>query len=274
MKSKRLKKRYIILILLFLTIIWVVFTNTHIQTTRLEIKNSNILSGFTGYKIAVIADLHNKDWGNKLIKPLEDEAPDIIVIVGDLIDSSHTDLDIALDFIGNAKQIAPVYYVSGNHEAWSNQYETLKESLLEEDIIVLDDEKLLLSHNNDEIMLLGLQDTDFNNRNKTSIDNKLKELIGDYKGYKILLSHRPEYFESYITSGIDLALTGHAHGGQVRIPFIGGLVAPNQGFLPKYTSGVYSKGSTDMVVSRGLGNSIIPIRINNTPELVIVKLNN
>lgn len=100
---------------------------------------------------------------------------------------------------------------------------------------------------------------------------KLSELT-DPGGYNLLLSHRPELFETYKDSGIDLVLTGHAHGGQFRLPFIGGLIAPNQGFFPKYDSGLYTDGRTNMVVSRGLGNSIIPLRFNNRPEIVIVEL--
>ncbi len=90
--------------------------------------------------------------------------------------------------------------------------------------------------------------------------------------YTVLLSHRPEQLDVYTANGTDLALCGHAHGGQIRLPFIGGLFAPNQGFFPKYTAGVHQKGRTKMVVSRGLGNSLAPLRINNRPELVVLTL--
>ena len=94
----------------------------------------------------------------------------------------------------------------------------------------------------------------------------------DASSYTIVLSHRPEAFNEYINNSIDLAFTGHAHGGQIRLPFIGGIVAPNQGFFPKYTSGLYYEKETYMVVSRGLGNSIFPFRINNNPEIIMVTL--
>ena len=96
----------------------------------------------------------------------------------------------------------------------------------------------------------------------------------DKTQYTILLSHRPELIDTYTEENFDLVLSGHAHGGQIRIPFLGGLVAPNQGFLPKYTSGIYEKNDTKMIVSRGIGNSIIPFRINNRPELVVINLQN
>ena len=278
-KKKKIKKRFVFLIFLAISIIWVTFTNYTITTTHIEIKNAKIPDSFVGYKIAHISDLHNKDWGDTLIKPLKKSNPDIIVITGDLIDSSHMDIDIALDFIRNAKAIAPIYYVSGNHEAWSGKYETLKIELLKEDVIIMDDSKLLLEKNNEEILLLGLKDPDFTNTGQASyevssmIAETIEPMVNDYPGYVVLLSHRPEHFETYTLLGVDLAFTGHAHGGQVRIPFIGGLVAPNQGLFPKFTAGVYHKDQMDMIVSRGLGNSIIPVRVNNTPELVIVELN-
>ena len=105
------------------------------------------------------------------------------------------------------------------------------------------------------------------------VSTKLRNLLDDESGYTILLSHRPELFETYVDSGIDLVFSGHAHGGQFRLPFIGGLVAPNQGLFPKYNAGLYTDGGTSMVVSRGIGNSIIPFRFNNRPEIVLVELN-
>ncbi|MBO5374107.1 MAG: metallophosphoesterase, partial [Clostridia bacterium] len=109
-------------------------------------------------------------------------------------------------------------------------------------------------------------------KTRVVIREKLKTLISDTDEYKIVLSHRPEAFIEYVNAGVDLALTGHAHGGQVQIPFIGGLIAPNQGFFPKYTTGKHTKNGTKMVVSRGIGNSLCPLRVNNRPEILLVEL--
>lgn len=276
MNTKR--KKSIIIIVILMIIIWVVWTNTNFTTTHYKINNGKIPDAFSGYKIAEIADLHNHKWGDRIIKALEKEKPDIIVITGDFVDSSHTDFQVALDFVEKAKKIAPIYYVTGNHEAWIENYSELEKKLYNEGVHMMDDTKVWLEKDSEKINLIGVQDPDFVERytgegiKEEVVKTKLQPLL-DENHYNIVLCHRPELFHEYVAVGADLVLTGHAHGGQVRIPFVGGLVAPNQGFFPKYTEGVHHKDKTDMVVSRGLGNSIIPVRINNMPELVIVELN-
>lgn len=279
-KIRSRKKGITFIVVLLIFIVWLIITNINIQTTLIKINNEDIPKSFDKYRIAVIADLHNKQWSNKLTKSLDKSKPDIIVIVGDLIDSSKTDIDVAMDFVDNAIKLAPVYYVSGNHEAWSGQYENLKSLLLKSGVIVLDDEEVLIKNKSDKILMLGLSDPDFykvgapHYESASLIESRLTTIINGYEGYKVLLSHRPEHFETYSRLGVDLTISGHAHGGQVRIPFLGGLIAPNQGFMPQYTSGRYTLNEKDMVVSRGLGNSIIPIRFNNMPQLVIIELDN
>ena len=108
--------------------------------------------------------------------------------------------------------------------------------------------------------------------NIDNLDDTLKKLIEGEDNYTILLAHRPDFFDEYVKSGSDLVLSGHAHGGQFRLPFVGGLYAPGQGFLPEYDSGIYTEGSTSMIVSRGIGNSAFPIRFNNRPEIILVEL--
>ena len=104
------------------------------------------------------------------------------------------------------------------------------------------------------------------------MNTKLEELHTEHDGLTILLSHRPELFDTYANHNIDVVLSGHAHGGQFRLPFIGGLVAPNQGLFPEYDAGIYTEGNTNMLVSRGVGNSILPFRINNRPEVILIEL--
>ena len=132
-----------------------------------------------------------------------------------------------------------------------------------------------LTKGSETIQIAGLDDPDFTERDTYIQDSMVQTKISNLSlsdEYCILLSHRPELFEEYVSEEVDLVLSGHAHGGQFRVPFIGGIIAPNQGLFPKYDAGKYSKNHTTMIVSRGIGNSIIPVRINNRPEIVIVEL--
>lgn len=279
MKSVNRKRKIIIAVILILTLFltWIIWTNLAIKTTDITIENNKIPEEFNNFKIAQVSDLHNRKLGDRLIKIIQNESPDIIVVTGDLVDSPHTDFDTAMEFIDSAIKIAPVYYVTGNHEAWLNNFEDLEKRLTDSGVYILDNKCQWLTKGDAKINIAGVKDPDFIER--TSLDGiqdaivteSLKPLLNN-KYYNIVLSHRPELFEEYVNMQADLVLTGHAHGGQVRIPFVGGLIAPNQGLFPHYTEGVYSKDNTDMVVSRGLGNSVIPVRVNNTPELVMITL--
>lgn len=284
MKNTKKKKRRPILITLFVLLIvffvWVYWSNTSIQTTMIGISSDKIPKNFNGFIIAQVSDLHNAAFGthqSRLLDAVKEVSPDFIAVTGDLIDSSHTDVVKAMEFISGAVEIAPVYYITGNHEAWSEQYAELKQQMLEAGVVILDDEGTTIKYNGASVQLFGLSDPDFtaaydSSESAAMIDKKLKAMLHENDKYTILLSHRPELFDVYAANKINLVLSGHAHGGQVRIPFIGGLAAPNQDFFPKYTEGVHKKGVTNMVVSRGLGNSIIPVRINNRPELVVLTL--
>ena len=156
-------------------------------------------------------------------------------------------------------------------------YEELNMGLTEAGVTVLENQKVQITRNGESITLMGIQDpsfrTDYLFGDAESISRQaISELQNESEDFTVLLSHRPELFELYVDTGVDLVFSGHAHGGQFRLPFIGGLVAPNQGFLPKYDAGRFDEGNTTMIVSRGVGNSIIPFRINNPPELVVVEL--
>lgn len=269
--TKKHKYLIITLTIIIILILWILWGNYSIQTTHFTVQDEELPESFNGYKIAQVSDLHNKDWGSQLIEKLQEEEPDIIVLTGDLIDSSKTDLPTALEFIDQSKEIAPLYFVTGNHEAWSEEYVQLKAELVEREITILDNQSIFISKGSSQIMLAGLQDPAFQN---SSPEETLKTLSSRFEGFKILLSHRPELYETYAAQDFQLVFSGHAHGGQFGIPFIGGLIAPDQGIFPEYTAGIYTENQTHMIVSRGLGNSIIPVRINNRPELVTVTLKN
>ena len=185
-------------------------------------------------------------------------------------------------------KICPVYYVTGNHEYWleKSEYDELMDGLIGAGVVILDDQVVEISRGDAKFRLVGLDD-------KSLADGTLEALLSDEsirndqaeqkeetadnedsgeKELTVVLAHEPQYLVRYASIGVDLVLSGHAHGGQFRLPFVGGIVAPDQGFLPEYTSGEYYMDGTEMIVSRGLGNSVIPVRLFNFPEIVCVEL--
>lgn len=260
--------------------------NNSISVTRLEYYSSKIDKGLSGFKIVLVSDLHNHNFGegqSRLINLINEERPDIIAVTGDLIDKRRTDIDIAMAFILNAVKIAPVYYVTGNHEIKSDKYEELYIRLIASGVNVMDNNSKTINCKGCEFELTGLKDAASFCSGQNAIDACAKRMIGDTlkslinnksSRLNVLLAHRPELIDIYSECGADLVLSGHAHGGQARLPLAGGLYAPAQGILPKYTSGIYYYGSTGIAVSRGLGNSLFPIRIFNPPEIVTVTLKN
>ena len=276
------KKHWLCFIAISLVVIsaCILLGNTNLEITEYYVSSSRIPDSFDGFEIAQISDLHNAEFGdaNKdLLILLSQIEPDMIVLTGDLIDSRQTDIEIALDFAGKAAQIAPVYYVTGNHETRVPEYEKLKMGLTDLGVTVLENQKVQISKDGESISLMGIQDpsfhTDYLFGDAESVSTQaITSLQNESDGFTVLLSHRPELFDLYVDTGVDVVFSGHAHGGQFRLPAVGGLVAPNQGLFPKYDAGLFSEGCTTMIVSRGVGNSIIPFRINNPPEIVVAEL--
>ena len=278
------KKKFIFLAAAVFVLIalaaWIAWGNSALERNAYTISSSRLPEGFDGYRIAHISDLHNAEMGKdneKLIAMLREAKPDMIAITGDLIDSRNTDVEIALRFIREAVKIAPCYYVTGNHEARVNEYDELKAGMEAAGVTVLEDAKAEIRLAGEKITLIGVNDPSFRTDYlfgdaEAVMDTKPEELHTHDGGFTVLLSHRPELFEIYAEHGMDLVLSGHAHGGQFRLPLIGGLVAPNQGLFPEYDAGMYTEGNTSMLVSRGVGNSILPFRINNRPEVILIEL--
>lgn len=280
-KKKKLILLAVVAVILLTLIIWTAWGNTALECNTYTVSSSRLPECFDGYRIAQVSDLHNTEMGNdneKLLEMLQEAAPDMIAITGDLIDSRNTDTKIARRFVQKAAKIAPVYYVTGNHEARTDAYEELKAEMKAAGVILLEDEKAEISLESQTITLIGVNDPSFQTDylfgdSKTVMNTNLSALHEDKDGFTILLSHRPELFDAYVENDIDLVLCGHAHGGQFRLPFIGGLIAPNQGLFPEYDAGLYKKDNTNMLVSRGIGNSILPFRFNNRPEIILIELN-
>lgn len=277
-----LKKKILTICIVFFLLLfgWTLYQNKALGVTNYEIDCSSHpqLSGFT---IVQISDLHNEEFGEsqqKLLKKVADCNPDIIAITGDFIDCRNPNVDIAMEFIEGAVDIAPVYYVPGNHERWIyEEYKELCQRMEDAGVHLIANKQEVIAYGDSKILCMGVEDPDFYNVSGSSEEAEMtRESIRQFdyteEDYTLLLSHRPELFDVYTQESLDIILTGHAHGGQFRLPLIGGLAAPNQGLFPKYDAGLFTQEDTHMIVSRGIGNSIIPIRFNNPPEIVVIKL--
>lgn len=245
--------------------------NTDLTASHYVFRSPKVRGALEGFRITQVSDLHNRSFGKdncRLMALVEAQLPDLLVITGDLTDSYHPDPERALDAARRLAKLAPCYYVTGNHEhrmTLERQTEFYR-ALERAGVTVLRNEAVLLGMG-EGFRLIGVD------CNQARTD-ALRELMADRPAEElnVLLSHKPHYAKYYEQAGVDLVFTGHAHGGQFCLPGVGALFAPGQGPLPKYTAGMYRLGKTVMCVSRGLGNSSFPLRVENKPELVTVIL--
>ena len=267
------KYKWISLFLIALFAYWL-YANKKLTETFLTLHSSKLPKSFQNFQIAHISDLHNTDLGHQhqsILQSLQNHQPDIIVFSGDTLDARRTDVDTAMSLIEQASEIAPVYLVLGNHEARIDINEFLSR-IDQSQAVLLNNEKVLLQRNQDSIALIGVLDPAFSRKSNEQVMKEQLSSLSDSSMFQILISHRPELFDIYCQYDIDITLSGHAHGGQVRLPFIGGLFAPNQGIFPQYDSGLYRQDQSQLIVSRGIGNSAFPLRIFNDPEIIYVTL--
>ena len=257
-----------------------VWGNTALVRADVLVCSNGIPEAFDAYKIVQISDLHDAQIGEnneKLIAMTAETEPDCIVLTGDFVDSSRFHPERSLSVAEALVKIAPVYYVSGNHEAIlpDEDYQALTDGLRGLGVCVLEDESAELTRDGQSIRLIGLTDIGFHpgtlEEKKYALRTALSALLPEDE-FSVTLAHRPELMDVYTECGAPLVLSGHAHGGQIRLPGIGGLIAPGQGLFPKYTEGKYEENGTTLVVSRGIGNSVLPLRVNDRPQIVVVQL--
>lgn len=277
-------------VLVVFALLTVIISNRFVAVTDYTVESKKLPPAFDGYKIAVIADLHNTSFGqdNKaLLKRLKNSDPDIVLLAGDMVSTSDTDYSV---FFSLAEKIAAeydTYFVVGNHEQalGDNRVCLFCQSVESLGVKVLDNQKVALERGKDSIDLYGMW---FNlryyaDRSENASEEEqgyffnteaMTEILGscDNKRYNILLTHNPVYFEAYASWGADLTLSGHIHGGMIRLPFLGGIYSPEKTYFPKYDAGIFNDDGKSMVVSRGLGNGNLGFRLFNCPELVIVTL--
>ena len=248
---------------ILLIVAFVLFSNNCITRSDYVIESPKAPE--KSVKIVHLSDLHGKRFGkgnSRLIKRVKACNPDLIVITGDIIHKYRDrDIEVALEACERLCKVAPLYYVSGNHEMRSTRYRTLSKKLKEAGATVLDDEC---------VAAFGIN---ISGVNCAHIKGGKFYNLADKEGFNLLLAHLPHYIDKYAMAGYDLTLCGHAHGGQWRLPFTKiGVYSPGQGLFPKYISGVHSCGNMRQVISRGLGNSQCPLRLFNRPEIVTVTI--
>lgn len=289
-------KAVLIITVLIFTAVFLQYERKSIIITNYTIENSRVPENFDGVKILHVSDLQSEYFGKNQSNLLEKAAsvkPDYIFITGDIADRNHTDIKASLMAAEGLADIAPTYYVNGNHEMKLSEENTslLYDGLKNLGITVLFDEGVLITRQNSSVSICGLSefviysakedDHEMYKETDISVIRETADSLAEAgwireagmekdKLFKILLTHEPQYFDVYDNQGFDLIFTGHAHGGQFRLPLIGGLFAPGQGVFPKYTQGVHDGRWSKMIISRGLGNSTFPIRLFNRPELVVV----
>lgn len=302
-RGKR-KKRFLGSFLTFLVLLVILMIGNHLANEEVyiseyEIVNEQIPQAFDGYRIVQVTDVHSirsQEQADLLYNRVVEQQPDAVVITGDLVDSTYyTEENNALkegtsdkmagqdtvDFVARLTEHYYVYFVYGNHEMIlldnvdNNPFKVAMEEI---GVIFLNNNGVKITKDEESIYMLGIQDpaTLYKDSDYAEYDTHSERINAMMKNvmalkeedlYTVVLSHRPEYFTEYTKYDADLILTGHAHGGQVRLPGIGGLYAPGQGWLPEYTDGLWADKGTTMIISRGIGNSVEVPRVFNPPEI-------
>nr|MDE5604335.1 metallophosphoesterase [Eubacterium sp.] len=271
----------IIAAILILIILFCYYQNNKIDITEYEIENSDINSDI---KIAHLSDLHSKPF-HKVVNKLVKLQPDMIMITGDYINDHGKNKEKMFEIGKGLLNISPVFYITGNHERRLDYFEDLMKELKELGFTVLLNDISEEIIKDTPITVLGLDENqagfeDYKARkNGTFVYKDMKpyfEKLASCGGFKIVLSHFPENFKdveenNYTQYDFDLQLSGHAHGGQFILPFIGPIFSPGQGLFPKYARGSFGD-KPKLIISRGLGNSEFPLRLFNHPEINIIKL--
>lgn len=301
-------------VLLVLFVIAMIYENKSLMTTEYEVCSTRLPKEADGTNFVVIADLHNNQFGQKnsdLIQKIDELAPDFIIVAGDLFIGREYNFDIAYEFLLRLAAKYTVYYSFGNHEQKVEEYEA-KQLDIHWNVVkrnrkgsrrdtrqiktfaqytrmvrhlgvhILNNEAMIRPVGGEKNLRIfgGTIDLEYFKRfHRPPMNcNYLNSCFGEgmQKDYQILIAHNPMYFETYAEWGADLVLSGHVHGGMVRIPFLGGVISPQMEIFPKYDAGMFttkvSGHTATMIVSRGLGIHTLKIRLFNRPELVHVTL--
>ncbi len=277
---------YILITTIALIVLAGIIIFLYLQNNIIDITQYNIKSNDCGsLKIVQLSDLHSKPF-DKVLKKTQELNPDIICITGDYINDRCKNKEKMLNFGKELVKIAKVYYITGNHERRLENFESIMQELSDIGFIVLLNRVSVFNDKGFDVSILGLDENqaDFDDykarKNGTFVYKDMSPYFAELEknsGFKIVLSHFPENFENvtemnYSQYNFDLQLSGHAHGGQFCLPFIGPVFSPGQGLFPKYAKGSFGD-RPKLIVSRGLGNAEFPFRLFNHPEINVININ-
>ncbi|MBQ0037965.1 MAG: metallophosphoesterase [Clostridiales bacterium] len=254
-----------------LLILFVIWQNNALSVEEYPFVSSHLPQGWNGGRIAVVSDLHGKQFGannETLLRALSEVQPDIIAITGDLCDSRSGD-DFVPDLLSALQSIAPTYYVTGNHEWAAGLMPALREMLDEADVVYLRNTWQTVTRSGDDLILAGVDDP--NGYADQPTPQEVADTVPE-GAFWLLLAHRNNEYPTYGALGADLIISGHAHGGLVRLPGTDGLFGPGAEWMPRWTNGFYADYPSPMFTSRGLGNSVLIPRIFDRPELAVITL--
>ncbi len=261
-------------LILFALALFFAWSQTGLTQRTIEVADRRLPPEFDGLRISVVSDVHGAQFGagnSRLLELVAGQSPDLIAITGDLIDRPEH-MEMIPDLARGLAEIAPTYYVAGNHEWSSRLVRDVWAALEENGVTVLSNEYRVLTCQGASIVLAGMEDANGYADQKT-----LRQLTDEIRGglgdpYLLLLAHRNNKWPDYQACKMDLTLAGHAHGGLIRLPFTDGLIGNDRRLFPDYTSGLYRLEYGQMVVSRGLGNNPYTFRLFNRPEVPLVIL--
>lgn len=245
-----------------------------LEISRYEVASQKLPESFDGFKIVQLSDLHGAEFGEDgmgLVEKVKELEPDIIALTGDFV-TDEGDLAAVKKLAGRLTELCPVYFVSGNHEFGSGLAVKVRNILERAGVKYLSNEYLTISRGEDEILLGGVEDplAYADMLSPDELAQKMNDAAPD--AFKILLGHRNYWMTEYPELPVDLIFCGHAHGGLIRIPGVGGLIGTDRRLFPDFDAGQFNNGRYTLIVSRGLGNSVSIPRVFNRPEIVCVEL--
>jgi uncharacterized protein len=268
--------RIVLILLVMLSILTAAAFWRGLVTRRYRIASDDLTSSF---RIVAVSDLHGAEYGKRqadILSLITRQDPDIILLAGDIIDDVFP-LENSLAFAKGAAGIAPCFYITGSHDLWYPGYRAARQELLDMGIKVLEGETVPVTVNGQTVIVCGIDDPTMGTSGevreayRAALSTAFSTLPEDT--FNILLAHRPDYISDYVKYAFDLVISGHTHGGQIRIPFIlNGLYVPDQGWYPRYAGGLYWVSGVPLIISRGVSYYPDLPRIFNPPEIVVIEL--